>query len=142
MMTIPGYSLTAPVCETGDLVLYRATRTLDGLAVLLKAPAAPRPAPVVLRRLEHEYELARDLDSGRLLLAAAGMSMHMKIRTDKPPRILHLEDSPQDAERIRDRLVAAGISLQMDWAVNERESRADLFGASDNHSSAVIRREP
>lgn len=30
MMPIPGYILIAPVCETGDFVLYRATRTLGG----------------------------------------------------------------------------------------------------------------
>jgi hypothetical protein len=24
MMTIPGYTLTAPVCETGDLILYQS----------------------------------------------------------------------------------------------------------------------
>jgi PAS domain S-box-containing protein len=66
MITIPGYSLTTSVCEAGDLLLYRASRTLDGLAVLLKVPAAPRPAPVMLRRLEREYELARDLDPGRI----------------------------------------------------------------------------
>ena len=64
MKSIPGYTLNAPVCETGDLVIYRATRTLDNLSVLLKFPSAPHPTPTVLRRLEREYELARDLDSG------------------------------------------------------------------------------
>jgi PAS domain S-box-containing protein len=66
MMTIPGYTLTAPICEAGDLLLYRATRSQDGLPVLLKVPAASRPAPVLLRRLEQEYELARGLDSSRI----------------------------------------------------------------------------
>jgi serine/threonine protein kinase len=65
-MTIPGYTLTDPVCETGDLLIYRATRTLDGLSVLLKVPASSHPAPVLLRRLENEFELARDLDSSRI----------------------------------------------------------------------------
>ena len=66
MKTIPGYTLTAPVCEAGDLLLYRATRTKDGLPVLLKIPAAPGPTPLLLNRLEREYELARDLDSSRI----------------------------------------------------------------------------
>ena len=65
-MDVPGYILTAPVGEAGDLMLYRATRTLDGLPVLLKVPAAPGPTPSLLHRLEHEYELARDLDSSRI----------------------------------------------------------------------------
>ena len=66
MMTIPGYTLTAPVCETGDLLLYRATRMEDGLPVLLKVPATSRPTPLVLARLEREYELAPDLDPERI----------------------------------------------------------------------------
>lgn len=59
-MAIPGYDLIAPVCEAGDLVLYRAIRAKDGLPVLLKFPAAPGPSPVLSRCLENEFELARD----------------------------------------------------------------------------------
>jgi PAS domain S-box-containing protein len=66
MATTPGYTLTAPVDETGDLHLHRATRSRDGLSVLLKVPAAARPTPLLLRRLEREYELTRDLDSSRI----------------------------------------------------------------------------
>jgi len=40
---------------------------------------------------------------------------------ERPLRILHLEDSPQDAEIIRERLIDAGFSIQMDWASNEQE---------------------
>jgi PAS domain S-box-containing protein len=40
---------------------------------------------------------------------------------ERPLRILHLEDSPQDAEIIREQLIAAGYSMQMDWASNELE---------------------
>ena len=36
-------------------------------------------------------------------------------------RILHIEDSPRDAEIIRERLIAAGFFLQMDLATNELE---------------------
>jgi PAS domain S-box-containing protein len=67
MMTIPGYTLIAPVSEEGDLVLYRATRMLDGLPVLLKVSAVPGPSPLILSRLEHEYELAQDLDPDRIV---------------------------------------------------------------------------
>ena len=40
---------------------------------------------------------------------------------ERSPRILHLEDSPRDAEIIRERLIDAGFSMQMDWASNEQE---------------------
>lgn len=65
MIPIPGYTLGASICEAGDLILYQAT-AIDGQPVLLKFPAAPRPTSALLRRLEHEYELIRDLDSGRI----------------------------------------------------------------------------
>ena len=35
---------------------------------------------------------------------------------NRPLRILHIEDSPRDAEIIRERLIAAGFFLQMDLA--------------------------
>jgi len=36
-------------------------------------------------------------------------------------RILHLEDSPADAEIIRECLFSAGFSMRLDWASNEKE---------------------
>lgn len=52
----------------------------------------------------------------------------MSIATDvaRPLRILHLEDSDQDAELVREWLTEAGLSIQLDWAVNEREFTAFL----------------
>jgi len=39
----------------------------------------------------------------------------------KPLRILHLEDSPLDAELIREWLIGAGLCIHLDWASNKRE---------------------
>ncbi len=64
MLTIPGYTLIAPVSEVGDLRLYHATRMLDGASVLLKV--ASEPSPKVQSWLKHEYEVARDLDPNRI----------------------------------------------------------------------------
>jgi PAS domain S-box-containing protein len=66
MLTVPGYVVGAVMSQTPDLWLCRATRSLDGLQVLLKIPAAARPTPLVLSRLEREFELARDLHSIRI----------------------------------------------------------------------------
>lgn len=41
-------------------------------------------------------------------------------------RILHIEDSPQDVEIVRERLLTAGFALQIDWASNEEQSTAFL----------------
>ena len=45
-------------------------------------------------------------------------------------RILHIEDSQLDAEIIRERLIDAGFSLQIDWASNEQEFTKFLQGGS------------
>jgi len=41
-------------------------------------------------------------------------------------RILHIEDSSQDVEIIRERLLTAGFALQIDWASNEEQATAFL----------------
>ncbi len=68
MIDVPGYDQLEPVCESGDLPLYRAVRLRDGLPVLLKVPANPRLAPLLLRLLQHEYEMAAEpLDPRHIL---------------------------------------------------------------------------
>jgi len=47
---------------------------------------------------------------------------------ERPLRILHIEDSPRDAEIIRERLIAAGFFIQLDWAANEQEFTSFLQG--------------
>ena len=44
----------------------------------------------------------------------------------KSLRVLHIEDSPHDVEIIRERLLAAGFTLQIDWASNEEQFTAFL----------------
>jgi PAS domain S-box-containing protein len=47
--------------------------------------------------------------------------MTNKMNRVKPLRILHLEDSPRDAELIREKLIDTCFPLQLDWAANEHE---------------------
>ena len=47
---------------------------------------------------------------------------------ERPLRVLHIEDSPRDAEIIRERLITAGFSLHLDWAANEQEFTSFLQG--------------
>ncbi len=51
------------------------------------------------------------------------------INNKKQQRILHVEDSPRDAEIIRERLIDAGFSMQLDWAAGEQEFSAFLHGS-------------
>ncbi len=41
--------------------------------------------------------------------------------TDKPLRIVHIEDSALDAEIIRERLADTGLLAEIDWAANEND---------------------
>ena len=43
------------------------------------------------------------------------------MNAERPLRILHLEDSADDAELIRERLIATGLAVQIDWAGNEED---------------------
>jgi PAS domain S-box-containing protein len=75
MRNIPGYTISAVVCETDDLVVYQATRVLDDLPVLLKVPVSPSPSPSLLRRLEHEFELVQNPDA-KGIVRALGLERH------------------------------------------------------------------
>ena len=52
--------------------------------------------------------------------------MKNESNVETPLRILHVEDSPRDAEIIREHLIDAGFSMEMDWASNEQEFTAFL----------------
>src|SRR5437868_52289 len=61
-MTEPsGYALE-PIREGADFTLYRGRQHGSASPVLAIALAAEHPSPQSLRRLEHEYSLAAELD--------------------------------------------------------------------------------
>src|SRR5579863_6154480 len=56
-----GYVLV-PLREAADFILYRGRQHGDPPPILAVAPATKHPSPQSLRRLEHEYSLAAELD--------------------------------------------------------------------------------
>lgn len=56
-----GYVRLSAVVETESLIVYRALAP-DGQRVLVKIPAWDRPPASIVRQLEHELEVARELD--------------------------------------------------------------------------------
>ena len=115
MTTVPGYTLVAPVCEAGELALYRATRTHDGLAVLLKVAAPPRPTALLLSRLEHEHQLARDLDPTRIARPVAleryADTVALVLEQGPTRTLASLLASPMDIESFLD--IAVGITTAL-----------------------------
>src|ERR1700723_926378 len=85
MATPTEYELE-PIRDTAAFTLYRCRPRCNSTPVLIAALAAERPLPQNLRRLEHEYSLAPELDPS---WAAKPLALtHHEGRT-----ILVLEDS-------------------------------------------------
>ena len=61
MTELSGYVLET-VRKGGEFILYRGRQRGNPSTVLVLAPIAEQPAPASLRRLEHEYSLAAELD--------------------------------------------------------------------------------
>jgi serine/threonine protein kinase len=62
-MTEPSEFVLEQLREGGDFTVYRGRQRGNPAPVLAVAPAAERPSPRSLRRLEHEYLLAAELDA-------------------------------------------------------------------------------
>jgi predicted ATPase/signal transduction histidine kinase/tRNA A-37 threonylcarbamoyl transferase component Bud32 len=62
MTELSGYALE-PIREGADFTLYRGGQHGNPLPILAIALSAKQPSPQSLRRLEHEYSLASELDS-------------------------------------------------------------------------------
>src|SRR5216683_2666154 len=61
-MTEPSEYVLEPIREGADFTLYRGRQHGNPSPVLAVALAAEQPSPQSLRRLEHEYSLASELD--------------------------------------------------------------------------------
>src|SRR5882762_5560559 len=61
MTELGGYVLET-LRKGGEFILYRGRQPGNPFPVLVLAPVAEPPAPASLRRLEHEYSLAAELD--------------------------------------------------------------------------------
>src|SRR5216683_2058713 len=61
-MTAPAGYVLEPLREGADFTLYRGRQHGNPSPVLAIALSAERPSPQSLRRLEHEYSLAAELD--------------------------------------------------------------------------------
>src|SRR5580698_11503076 len=64
MPPIPGLSgyVLVPLRESADFTLYRGRKHDDPSPVLAIAPSTEQPLPQSIRRLEHEYSFAAELD--------------------------------------------------------------------------------
>ncbi|MBD3883626.1 AAA family ATPase [Phormidium tenue FACHB-886] len=66
-LSLPGYSLHELVHEGAATLLYRALSHVDQQPVILKISKTDCPTPEQTTRLQHEYQIARTLDSSQLV---------------------------------------------------------------------------
>ncbi len=62
-MAVDSEFMLEPLREGADFTLYRGREFGNPTPILALAVAAERPSPQRLRRLEHEYSLATELDA-------------------------------------------------------------------------------
>jgi hypothetical protein len=99
MTELSGYVLET-LREGGEFILYRGRQRGNPFRVLVLAPIAEQPAPASLRRLEHEYSLAAELDP-------AWAAQPLALTRHEGRTILVLRDpggEPMDRTRLRKRL--------------------------------------
>ena len=61
-MPAPSEYALEPIRNSAEFTLYRARQHGNSSPVLVLAPTAEQPLPQTLRRLEHEYSLAAELE--------------------------------------------------------------------------------
>ena len=61
-MPTPSEYVLEPIRDGAEFTLYRARQRGNDMPLLVVAPTAERPLPHSLRRLEHEYSLAAELE--------------------------------------------------------------------------------
>lgn len=68
---LEGYSIRDRVRQGREVSVYQAVRSHDGLRLAAKVPNSLHPAPEVIRRLRHEFEILRRLDHPNVCRAHA-----------------------------------------------------------------------
>ena len=109
--------LLEPIRESAEFTLYRGRQRGTPSPILVAAPTAKQPSPQSLRRLEHEYSLAAELEptwAAKPLALANHEGRTILVLADPGGEPLNrvLE---QDTEQPRDpaRLLRLAISWQM-----------------------------
>src|SRR5271163_1046000 len=88
-----------PLREWGDFTLYRGRERGNQMPILALAVAAEQPSPQSLRRLEHEYSLATELD------AAWATQPLALTRLQGRPVLLFKDPGGEPLDRVLDRAI-------------------------------------
>ena len=130
-----GYVLE-PLREAADFVLYRGRQDSDSSPILAVAPATKHPSLQSLRRLEHEYSLASELDpawaakplsltrhEGRTLLV-------LKDPGGEPLDVVLKRDQGQPPDLTRLLRIAVGLTVALGQVHRHRLVHKDIKPAN------------
>src|SRR6266852_3354091 len=119
MTELSGYVLET-LRKGGEFILYRGRQRGNPLPVLVLAPISEQPTPASLRRLEHEYSLAAELDP-------AWAAQPLALTRHEGRTILVLKDpGGEPMDRILDR--GQGQPLELTGRMNRSiDARSDLY---------------
>lgn len=100
-----------PLREGADFTFYRGTERGAQTPILATAVAAEQPSPQSLRRLEHEYSLATELDA-----AWAAQPLALTRHHGRPVLILK-DPGGEPLDRIIEQDKGQPIDLIVSWAL-------------------------
>jgi PAS domain S-box-containing protein len=114
------------ICTTAGADLYRAHRTTDGMAVLLKRPPEPAEA-AQSARLKREYLLLQSLN-------VAGIAKPLALIDERGDLALVLEDfAGESLEAVLDRELRMDVALCLRIGVHLADALAGIDGANVIH---------
>jgi hypothetical protein len=124
-MTAASEYVLEPIRESAEFRLYRARQRGNLSPLLAVAPTAEQPLPESLRRLEHEYSLAAELDP-------AWAAKPLALTRHEGRTILVLADpggAPLDRVLERDREQPLDLARLLRLAINWQRRSATFISA-------------
>ena len=134
-MTEPSEYVLEPIREGADFTLYRGRQSGNPSPVLAVALAAEQPSPQSLRRLEHEYSLADELDSE---WAAKPLAL---TRHEGRTILILTDPGGEPLDRVLERHQGQSVAIRVDTFGGDYRGRVDSLPAPAVHSLTTFRRK-
>ena len=127
--------LLEPLREGADFTLYRGRERGNQMPILALAVTAEQPSPQSLRRLEHEYSLASELDAAWATLPLA------LIRQQGRPVLLFKDPGGEPLDRVLDRAIEQQNGQPIDLTRLLRIAIGLAVALSQAHRQGLIHKD-
>ena len=127
--------LLEPLREGADFTLYRGRGSGNQMPILALVVAAEQPSPQSLRRLEHEYSLATELDAGWAIRPLA------LTRQQEQPVLLFKDPGGEPLDRVLDRAIEQQNGQPVDLTRFLRIAIGLAVALSQAHRQGLIHKD-